>query len=274
MEEFFRYENQREPPSLSDQGSLRSGNKSDILECLKAPTGQSDAAKAATVVVLDMAAVVHMVRPTTANTFMEYVSHHLVPFLESQITPTVTRIDAVWDTYPDENLKTLTHNRRGLGPRTRICDGNTRIPKHEWNSGFLKNTDNKKELFPFLSKQLVKQNLGGRLLISTNLQGVLSNIRADVSGLQPCNHTEADTKIILHLAHAASQGHQMALVRTVDSDVVILAIHWFASLGLSELWVRLGSGKKMRDIPIHTPLCPAGTIQMHCSATVPCSHRL
>ena len=252
MEEFFHYENQRQPPSLSDQGSLRSGNKSDILECLKAPTGQSDAAKAATVVVLDMAAVVHMVRPTTANTFMEYVSHHMVPFLESQITPTITRIDAVWDTYPDENLKTLTHNRRGLGPRTRICDGNTRIPKHEWNSGFLKNTDNKKDLFSFFCKQLVKQNFGGRLLISTNLQGVLSNIRAAVSGLQPCNHTEADTKIILHLAHAASQGHQMALVRTVDSDVVILAIHWFASLGLSELWVRLGSGKKMHDIPIYT----------------------
>lgn len=44
----------------------------------------------------------------------------------------------------------------------------------------------------------------------------------------------------------------MALVRTVDSDVVILVIYWFASLGLSELWVCLGSGKKMRDILIHT----------------------
>ena len=41
-------------------------------------------------------------------------------------------------------------------------------------------------------------------------------------------------------------------MHTVDSDVVILAIHWFASLGLSELWVCLGRGKKMRDIPIHT----------------------
>lgn len=83
MEEFFHYENQREPPSLSNQGLLRSGNKSDILECMKAPTGRSEAAKAATVVVLDMAAAVHMVRPTTANTFMDYVSYHLVPFLES-----------------------------------------------------------------------------------------------------------------------------------------------------------------------------------------------
>ena len=40
-------------------------------------------------------------------------------------------------------------------------------------------------------------------------------------------------------------------MRTVDSDVVVLAIHWFESLGLSELWICFGSGKKIRDIPIH-----------------------
>ena len=84
MEEFFRYENQREPPSLSNQGSLRSGNKSDILECLKAPTDRSDAAKAATAVVL-----------TSAHTFNDYVPKHLVPFVQSQVTPTVTWVDAV-----------------------------------------------------------------------------------------------------------------------------------------------------------------------------------
>ena len=252
MAEFFQHENQSGPPSLSNQGSLRSGNKSDILECLKALSGRSPAAKAATVVVLDMAAVVHMVRPTSAHTFLGYASEHLLPFVQSQVTPTVTRVDAVWDTNPDENLKTLTHRRRGLGPRTRIGDGHTHIPKHDWNSGFLKNINNKRELFPFLSAQLVKHDLGGRLLLSTNLQSVLSNKQADISGLQPCNHTKADTRILLHLAHAANQCHQFALVRTVDSDVVILAIHWFASLGLSELWVCLGSGKKICDISMHT----------------------
>ena len=41
-------------------------------------------------------------------------------------------------------------------------------------------------------------------------------------------------------------------MRTVDSDVVILALRWFASLGLSELWVCLGRGKKIRDMLIHT----------------------
>ena len=35
MAEFFKYENQREPPSISNQGLLRSGTKVDILECPK-----------------------------------------------------------------------------------------------------------------------------------------------------------------------------------------------------------------------------------------------
>ena len=95
MEEFFHFENQREPPSLADRGSLRSGNKSDILECIKAPNCRAAFAKKTTVVVLDMAAVVHIVRPTSAKTFAEYVTQNVVPFLKSQITPTTSRIDAI-----------------------------------------------------------------------------------------------------------------------------------------------------------------------------------
>jgi len=36
---FFKYENQREPPSLSDRGKLRSGTKSDIVSCLPGMPG-------------------------------------------------------------------------------------------------------------------------------------------------------------------------------------------------------------------------------------------
>ena len=142
----------------------------------------------------------------------------------------------------------------------------------DWNTGFLKNIDNKKELFPLLSKELVKRDLGGRLLLST-MQSVISNKQQDISDLQPCNDTEGDTRILLYIAHTANQGLHIALMRTVDSDVVILAIHWFASLGLSELWVCLSTGKKIRDIPIYSS-CPVRTIKMHCSVIVPCSHWL
>ena len=83
MAEFFKYENQREPPSLADRFSLRSGTKSDILGCMMISHDRQDQAKLATVVVLDMAAVVQMVRPTSANTFSEYVLKNVVPFLNA-----------------------------------------------------------------------------------------------------------------------------------------------------------------------------------------------
>ena len=57
----FRFENQREPPSLSDRERLRSGTKSDILKCLGVPATACTAARDATVIVIDMPAVVHMV---------------------------------------------------------------------------------------------------------------------------------------------------------------------------------------------------------------------
>lgn len=149
MKDFCHYYYQKDPPSLSYQGPLRPHNKSDILECLKAPTGHSATAKAATVVVFDMTAVVHMVRPTSVNTFTDYVPKYLVPFLMVQLGQSATRVDAVWDTYPEENLKTLTHQHHGLGPITRIRDGHTRIPKKDWNNEFLTNIDNKRGTVPF-----------------------------------------------------------------------------------------------------------------------------
>ncbi|KAL8593865.1 hypothetical protein ACOMHN_018077 [Nucella lapillus] len=244
MTDFFRFENQREPPSLADRGLLRSGTKSDILKCLNAPTGRADVAKQATIDVLDMAAVIHMVRPTTANTFSEYVSLHIVPYLEAQITSSTQRIDAIWDNYPEENnLKALTQQRRGNGPRTRVGDGSTPILKRDWNSGFLKNEENKKELFSFITTQISKADMDGKLLLSTRFETVLSNKYCDLTTLQPCNHSEADTRILLHLAHAAKQGHTTAFVRTVDSDVVVLTIRFFESLGLSELWACTGRCK-------------------------------
>ncbi|XP_068206246.1 protein FAM200C-like [Palaemon carinicauda] len=112
-EKFFRFEN------LADHGSLRSDSKSDFLECIKAPTGRSSQARRATIVVLDMAAAIHMVRPTSAKTFAECATHYLIPFLKSQINPAVSHIDVIWNTYSEESLKFLTHQRRGPGPRTR-----------------------------------------------------------------------------------------------------------------------------------------------------------
>ena len=182
------------------------------------------------------------------------MSQQIIPYLEAQIKNDTQRIDAVWDNYPEENkLKLLTQRRRGSGPRTRVGNGNTQIPKHQWNSGFLKNENNKKELFQFISTKISRTDVAGKLCLSTHLDVVLSNWPCDVTKLQPCNHSEADTRTVLHLAHAADQGHRKAFVRTVDSDIVVLAVGFFARIGLAELWVGYGSGKTYRDVPTSNP---------------------
>ena len=185
---------------MADRGSLRTGKKSDRFSQISHSCCAGHGS------------CVQLVRPTSAKTFADYATQtqHIVPFLEYQITPTVERIDAIWDNYPEGNLKSLTHQRRGTGLRTRIGDGHTQIPKHEWNSGFLKNEENKKELFSFISEEIVKKDLGGKLLLSTKCERVLSNRPCDVPALEPCNHSEADTMIFHHLAHASGQGHQTA----------------------------------------------------------------
>ena len=170
--------------------------------------GRVAAAQQATVVVLDMAAIIHMVRPIRAKTFSEYVTFQFVPFLESQVTNDTQRMDAVWDSYPPEdNSKAHSQQRRGNRPRTRVGDGSTPIPKSEWNSGFLKNEDNTKDLFSFISRQICKSDINGTLLLSTYFDGVLTNRNFDVSGLQPRNQAEADTRILLHPANTAVHGH-------------------------------------------------------------------
>ena len=107
--------------------------------------------------------------------------------------------------------------------------------------------------------------MDGKLLITTASEMVLSNKPFNTSTLQPCNHAEADTRIILHLDHASSLGHEKAFLRTVNSDIVVLAIAFFEQLGLSELWIGFGTGKTYRDIPvhiIHTQLGPSKSLAL------------
>lgn len=166
------------------------------------------------------------------------------------MTPSTSRVDCVWDNYPRDNIKCVTHQRRGSGPRTRIGDGRTPIPKHNWNE-YLKSSDNKRELFSFLSQRIAQHDFGDCQVLSTLLNDVLVRGQCDISHISPCNHIEADTRIFLHLSHAVNHGHEKAYIRTVDSDIIVLALRFFGELKMSELWVCFGTGKKIRDIAIH-----------------------
>ena len=42
--------------------------------------------------------------------------------------------------------------------------------------------------------------------------------------LSPCTHEKADPRVGLHVVHSVCQGFEKICVRTVDADVVVLAV--------------------------------------------------
>ena len=111
------------------------------------------------------------------------------------MTNNTTRLDAVWDTYQDASLKSQTRAKRGEteGRRTRVSAMIPTPKGAEWQK-FLKESDNKDQLFQFLSEQLVQNTIDARYhLLTTKADLVLSNRPTVVSALSPCHQEEADT---------------------------------------------------------------------------------
>ena len=130
----------------------------------------------------------------------------------------------------------------------------TIIPKN-W-AGFLHNSDNKEELFTFLSERIPQSNIKPeKQLYSINKSHVLTSHHSEdegKAGIDPCNQEEADNRRILHTRHTSQQGHAKVLLQTVDTDVVVIAISQFQILGVSELWIAFGVAKQFRWIPVHS----------------------
>jgi len=73
----------------------------------------------------------------------------------------------------------------------------------------------------------------------------------NTTALAPCTQEEADTRIFLHVSDAANHGYCKVMIRTVDSDVLVLAIAAVQQLKIDELWVAFASGKSFRYLPAH-----------------------
>ena len=106
IDEFFEHEKQACPPSLSHMGKLRTGTKSDLLGCLEdlvLSQGNSPSTRVQ-VSIIDVAAIVNMLRPGAARKFSDYVNQ---VFILSQLQH-VNRVDVVWDEYLPDSLKAET----------------------------------------------------------------------------------------------------------------------------------------------------------------------
>ena len=94
----------------------------------------------------------------------------------------------------------------------------------------------------------------------------LKNDRSDLSGghkgLNVCNHEEADTRIFLHIDDITKQGHTSVMIKTVDTDVVVLAVALFNEIpNIQQLFIAFGTGKNFRTIEIHSLVQSLGPLK-------------
>ena len=88
-------------------------------------------------------------------------------------------------------------------------------------------------------------------LIITDGEAVLSEpLLPDLTSLTSCNHEEADSRMLLNASHAAKHGHHAILIRTVDTDVVVLAVSLAQELQPEDK-LAFGTGQTFRYLAAH-----------------------
>ena len=79
-------------------------------------------------------------------------------------------------------------------------------------------------------------------VIVTRDDEVLSSAPCDLAGLMSCIHEEADTRMFVHATDGAEHGMNKILLRTVDTDVVVIGISMAQKIGCDRLWFAFGTG--------------------------------
>ena len=72
--------------------------------------------------------------------------------------------------------------------------------------------------------------------------------RDDATSVCPCTHEEADTRLLLHALDASAEGHKKVMLRTVETDVVVLSIAMVSEIDPDSFWIAFGVGKNLRYI--------------------------
>ena len=87
-----------------------------------------------------------------------------------------------------------------------------------------------------------------KVIVSTLLDSVVSSRDGqNTDGVQTCSHEEAATQMLAHVKDTKS-----VMIRTVDTDIVVLTVAYFQGLpNLEQLWIAFATGKDFRYILIH-----------------------
>ena len=141
-------------------------------------------------------------------------------------------------------------SKQGQGARRRV-QPSSQIPCN-WQQ-FLRSEENKQELFQFLAQCIVSLHEEKQVITTKGKDILCSPARNNTTYLTPCTHEEADTRMILHAVDAVQEGYRKIVLRTVDTDVLVLALAFARILQEQqvqqvEVFVAMGTGSHFHHI--------------------------
>ena len=91
-----------------------------------------------------------------------------------------------------------------------------------------------------------------KIVVFTLGSEVLCSPEQDTSGLESCNHEEADIRIFLHMQDGMErQGLNRVVNHTVDTDVAVLGISAVSQRDALKLFITFGTQKNLRYINVN-----------------------
>ena len=117
-------------------------------------------------------------------------------------------------------------------------------------------SENKANLARFLSEQLITRAPESKEIVTAGgfrdeLEVRSSTPTTPLSCLI-ANHEEADTRLALHAMNVTNDA---VVVSARDTDVLVILVSHFHRMHCKELWMKAGTSKKEKYIPIHNVAC-------------------
>ena len=153
LEEFFVHENHSYPPAISEYGKLlKCNDKSDFLGCIKEIHKPSRANPTAECSVIDGAAFVNILQPSTSKNFGKYYEREIKQNI-SYTLEHASHVDLVFDVYRNITTKGATRAGREKGVRVSVRNDS---PIGNFKD-FMRVGDNKKERFKSITSDSYKK---------------------------------------------------------------------------------------------------------------------
>lgn len=132
--------------------------------------------------------------------------------------------------------------------------------------------ENKADLARFLSHQLLLQAPQNKTVVvaggfTDEEQVEASTSEVNIEELE-ARHEEADTRMVLHCTKSQASA---IVVSSRDTDVLVLLLAHFASINCDKVWMKAGTSKKQKVIPIHAVAAKLGDALL---GTLPAFHAI